>query len=94
MARRGAFQVVARAPPRVVLIDDVLTSGATAAACGRVLREAGAREVGVLTVARSLGGGVPARCYNPPGLQSGSVVARENVSRKSMPVAGKTTHVR
>ncbi len=37
---------------RVLLIDDVLTSGATAGACVRALRGAGARAVDVLTLAR------------------------------------------
>ncbi len=37
---------------RVLLIDDVLTSGATANACSRALLEAGAREVDVLVLAR------------------------------------------
>jgi ComF family protein len=38
----------------VVLIDDVSTTGATLDACARVLKEAGAREVRALTVARAL----------------------------------------
>jgi ComF family protein len=80
-ALRGAFAPIARPPPRVLLIDDVLTSGATAAECARTLHRAGAREVGVLTAARSLGGPVPARCYNPRGLRPGSVVARGTASR-------------
>ena len=37
---------------RVVLIDDVLTTGATVGACARVLRRAGASQVDVLTLAR------------------------------------------
>jgi ComF family protein len=45
----GRASVAART---VVLVDDVLTTGATAIACARRLREAGAREVRVLTVAR------------------------------------------
>jgi competence protein ComFC len=39
---------------RVVLVDDVLTTGATTSACARVLREAGAADVCVWTVARGL----------------------------------------
>jgi ComF family protein len=38
---------------RVLLIDDVLTTGATAASCARALRAAGAREVTLLTLARA-----------------------------------------
>lgn len=37
---------------RLLLVDDVLTSGATAGACARVLLEAGAREVNVIASTR------------------------------------------
>lgn len=39
---------------RIVLIDDVLTTGATTSACAQVLKASGAREVCVWTVARGL----------------------------------------
>ena len=39
---------------RLLVIDDVLTTGATTSACARVLREAGADDVCVWTVARGI----------------------------------------
>ena len=37
----------------VVLVDDVMTTGATSDACADVLRQAGAREVRVVTLAHA-----------------------------------------
>jgi len=39
---------------RVLLVDDVFTTGATVSECARVLRRAGARAVDVLTLARTV----------------------------------------
>lgn len=54
---REAFDIHPRwaaglAGKTVVLVDDVLTTGATAEACARVLQRGGARHVDVLTLAR------------------------------------------
>jgi ComF family protein len=56
---RGAFRVPAEAKPRLtgrhlILIDDVYTSGATAGACAKALKRAGAARVDVLCWARVL----------------------------------------
>jgi ComF family protein len=38
----------------IILVDDVLTTGATANECAKILKKAGARQVGVITLARVL----------------------------------------
>jgi ComF family protein len=59
---QGAFQVPTEkrsevAGRRVIVVDDVLTSGATADACARALLRAGASNVDVLVFARVVDGG-------------------------------------
>lgn len=50
----SAFRAVAGAPARVTLVDDIYTTGATANAAASALRKAGAREVEVVTFARTI----------------------------------------
>jgi len=52
----GLFAATRDVPPYVVLIDDLLTSGATASAAARALREAGSKRVELVVLARTLKG--------------------------------------
>jgi ComF family protein len=51
---RGAFRARRAAPRQVAVIDDVYTTGATAAATASALRRAGARRVEAIAFARAL----------------------------------------
>jgi ComF family protein len=51
----GSIELRTPPPERVVLVDDVATTGATLAACAAVLRAAGSLEVAALVFARTIG---------------------------------------
>jgi predicted amidophosphoribosyltransferase len=51
---QGAFEAERTVPPRVLLIDDIYTTGSTASAAATALRRAGATRVDVVTFARGV----------------------------------------
>lgn len=78
---RGVFKVRDRRRVKgriVVLIDDVLTTGATADACARVLRRGGAARVLVLTFARVV------RDADRDVMQSGAGAGRPNAAQSAI----------
>jgi ComF family protein len=71
----GAFRVRGRDRAglkgrQVLLVDDVMTSGATASACARVLKRAGAAAVDVLVFARVATTDVTPYLASPEGLET------------------------
>lgn len=70
----GAFAAQGPVGGRILLVDDVLTTGATVAECATTLVRAGASGVDVLTAART-------GLLSSNRLRSGSVVARGNLPR-------------
>ena len=79
-AVRGRFGLVRPPSEHVLLVDDVLTTGATAAACASELVRGGAARVSLLVAARSVRPGFrPSYTRARPAL--GSVVARGEVLR-------------
>lgn len=52
LSRDGRQKMQGASPPGAVVVDDVLTTGATASECARVLRGAGIQKVVVVTVMR------------------------------------------
>ncbi len=51
-AMQDAFRCVEHSPPKVILIDDVFTTGATLDMCAKALKAAGAERVEALVLAR------------------------------------------
>ena len=79
LAMRDVFAARGRSPERVLLVDDVLTTGATAGACAEALLAAGARRVSVLTAARAAAQATP-DLYSVSGTRPGLWLLGEPLS--------------
>jgi competence protein ComFC len=49
---KNAFQVKEKPPNKIILIDDIKTTGATLKECAQILKKAGAKEIIALTILR------------------------------------------
>jgi ComF family protein len=67
---QGAFRTIGDVPMHCVLVDDVVTTGATLSAAARALRQAGCARVGALALARVVLG-APVSRVGQRKLQSG-----------------------
>jgi predicted amidophosphoribosyltransferase len=93
-AMRGVFGPAADVSGWILLVDDVLTTGATAGVCADALLAGGASTVGLLTVARAVSSARrPGPLYSASGSRPGLWLPRGTAPRQSMPAAGEATHV-